>query len=307
MALCTLRPNSVLRLIGGGGFGSVYKEETTGYAVKALFNANECDKAEEELLIQKKIYDGFKKLKEFKENALTIDRDQTLQDVDSYVTISKPINSCPQKIIIDHVSYLCYFFMTMLNGVDTNHLLDRDPQLYDQAEPDYRPRDIQVHTSFNLETPERLYGRKFSKTKVGRNNPSRGYFLNNQSNLDGLHLPFDKERIMKMMGFVYAFIFFYLKIIPKDIEFTLGTVDGEPAINVLDFGMAIDLTKQNPDLKEFGFLSSVPTNVETLGDFAQYEKKIVEELSIDIYCDFDDEECMLGWNSGKRAAFKMLE
>jgi hypothetical protein len=57
--------------------------------------------------------------------------------------------------------------------------------------------------------------------------------------------PLSITELEEMIGFIYGWIFYACRIIPLDIEITLGLYDGQFKLNVLDFGQTVRLNDGN--------------------------------------------------------------
>jgi hypothetical protein len=138
---------------------------------------------------------------------------------------------------------------------------------------------------------------------ITEKNPPRGYFLDADSDvLDKLreydeYLPTMKEFRM-LIGFIYGVLYFKARLVPIDVEITLGYYYEIVEINVLDFGLTIDLD----DVKN---APRTPQTASILGyieknDIKGLEEEMLYQLSIDLYCDMqEDEDCISGWNIAK--------
>lgn len=297
------------QIIGAGGFGVVYLK-SNGQAVKAIYSRSACDEAFVELNKQAKIYQLFQNIKQ------THNNNRIYNLVKDNIVVSKPGQSCSQPITIDNRNFSCFYSMDLLRGVSISMLENADPESISKLDPEFiakRGKDFElmVHLSFNTEIPSNIYGVSYSKSNVNDQNPPRGYFINQDASiLDvfrskyGLHL--SNTEIKEIIGFIYGILYYYGKIIPIDIEITLGYYDGVFKINVLDFGMTIDVSD----------LDNVPVTVNTQeivkilqSPISTFEKeqelirKIRYNLSVDLYCDVDDDmACNRGWDAARQVA-----
>ena len=264
---CNLSVNN-LTVIGAGGFGTVYQDEND-VVIKTIINPSECDDAKIEFDKHKIIYDTFTRLDKVKNvsdfvNTIDMnendilqmeDMDEILKLVKKYVVISQPYKSCTNKININNIIYSCFFTMSKLKGIPVWMYNDIDIDIMNNVDPEYYNHigenfELMLHLSFNTETTEGIIGREYNKPQISKTNPARGYFINADSNMlnilrEKYNFDLSDYQIKCIMGFVYSYIFKVCDIIPIDIEICLGYYDGKFKINVLDFGMTIDMHKTN--------------------------------------------------------------
>ena len=302
---CKLTGRERLQVIGAGGFGTIYYDSSRDVVVKAIIRSNSCNQAFNEMNTQFKIHVAFEDLADISGVSLdgaelSVDDLALIQNVKQYVKVSKALSSCDKPIVINDITYSCYFFMERLSGVPVAKLLAIDPLLFKNTRDSYRPSDVMVHMAFNSDLPAKLYPVVQSKKPISDINPSRGYFLDDAFDVTVLNMPLRKSRVKEMIGFVYSYIYFHEYIIPLDIEFTIGwTQDGEFVMNVLDFGMTIDM--KNGTYAEYSDVIGMDISLDEKAKLL--EDRVREKLSYDLYCDVeDDSACMTGWESGKKAA-----
>lgn len=298
---------NVKELLGAGGYGVVYLNHD-GTVTKGIYSSKACDEAFLELDKQRIAYRVFEALKQ------TNIPDRIYNLVKDNVIIAKPGASCQRPIIIEGREFACYFTMERLRGVSLKMLKTIDPNSWDNLSPEFLEKrgenfEVMVHLSFNSELNGKIYGIKYTKNLISESNPPRGYFINEEAPLlekmrqiYGLKLS-DRE-IKEIIGFVYGILFFYGKLIPIDIEIALGYYDGKFKINVLDFGMTIDMS----DLKNIPIGPSTREIITILhSDLSpeekqkELERKVKYSLSVDLYCDVDDDtDCFRGWETAKK-------
>jgi hypothetical protein len=99
-------------------------------------------------------------------------------------------------------------------------------------------------------------------------------------------------------------LYFKARIIPIDVEIALGYYENRFDINVLDFGLTIDLDD----------IDNTPRILKTVeimqiiesGDMQKLEKEILYQLSIDVYCDVsEDDYCFSGWDTAKKVSLNL--
>jgi len=190
------------------------------------------------------------------------------------IKVSRPLGSCDNSIIIDGKHFSCYFLMEKLYGIPIEML--KQYRSLDKISDDYLKNldSLMLHLSQNSDFDEQVFGIKYDGSKIDVENPPRGYFTNRDGKLlDEMGI----KDMREIIGFIYGYIFYHAGMDPKDIEITLGIDNGKYVINVLDFGM---ISEGND------------------------EKKVIENISLDLYCDLeDDEECKKGWNMAKNLSF----
>ena len=293
MYSCAITDTGILKVIGAGGFGTVY-EMTDGTVVKAIVSKKGCEEASIEFTKQQKIYNAFERLK------LIESSNPVVRLVQRYVKVSKPLESCDSSFSLRERSYSCYIRMTKLPSVPIEMLYQLDRDISTQIDmPPERVPDLMIHASLNTEVPERIYGVQYVAKKLTEKNPPRGYFTNiNGVVIEKLRsqfgFPLTGIQLKQLMGFIYGYIYFFVGIVPIDIELTLG-YDQETkqfALNVLDFGMTIDTA----DLDSTPVLPRNVGILEMLRNNEDITEETVENVSYDIYCDLeDDQECRAGW------------
>lgn len=290
------------KIIGAGGFGKVYQISSEN-VIKAIYNANDCKDAEIEFKKQEKAYEAIEYVKS------RITGVELIDYILPMLKVSRPIRSVDRETKIDGNNYQCYFEMTKLSGIPLSIYREANPTILNSLSSEFIGQkgmdfEIMLHLTTNTDLGGRFYGIKYSKTKISENNPPRGYFtkpdnddvLNYLREEYGLRLTIDN--IKEIIGFIYGVMYFKAKLVPIDIEITLGFTDGEFTINILDFGMCIDLDNisflRNKDPKISRVINSLnnnDSNVETI---------IKEEIGMDLYCDLElDEYCLNGWNLAK--------
>jgi hypothetical protein len=237
-----------LKLIGGGEHSSLYHYR--GHILKAIQKPEECNQAEEEFAKQKDIYNCFAllRMRDYKNHRL-------LNQIKQYVVISEPIAHSAKPLIVNGVTYACSIEMSTLKGLPLSMIQSIDRQLSRHVTmgywPKYQQQDIMLHLSFNNPTESRLLGVK-TESLISETNPSRGYFFSRDDAeewIDSLKVdyqfPLSITELEEMIGFIYGWIFYACRIIPLDIEITLGLYDGQFKLNVLDFGQTVRLNDAN--------------------------------------------------------------
>jgi hypothetical protein len=230
--------------IGAGGYGIVYLLPD-GNVVKAIYSRTACDEAHVEYKKQKRVYDCLEKLHRCE--------DPFVAQFIPYIHVAKPLSYSDEPLVFDSSKYACSFTMSRLNALplafynayDATYFKQRfEPHYLTTLEPQHY--GIMTHLAFNSEVPG-LYGATYSKTRISKQNPPRGYFVNKESGFLAFlrreyNLKWSDQFLERMMGFIYGWIYFTCDIIPIDIEFTLGynQTTKEFELNVLDFGMTLD-------------------------------------------------------------------
>ncbi len=297
---CQYYDTNELKIIGAGGFGSVYLQPD-GNVLKAIVSSDDCQNAENELNKQKKIYNAFLKLKQLEIQNNLVDL------VKVWTTVSKPLISCRNEITIKNKKFACYFIMERLYGVPTSVMKDIDPSLTDNIDPGTVMENVMVQLSLNSELPSRLYGITYSKQKVGKSNPPRGYFINLEgkflSDLKNYGFNLNIQQVKNIIGFIYGYIFYAANIIPIDIEITLGANKNNYTVNILDFGMTIDMTDYKKSItlpRNVQFKNILSSDLSKQDKIKELERLVLQDISLDLYCDIeDDEDCIIGWNTAK--------
>ena len=289
---CDLTDFSDLTLIGAGGFAYIYGLKN-GNVVKAIISKDACEDAFLEMNKQAKVYNAWNNLMN------TFTEDPIINRTKTWVKIPKPIASCNKELIVDDKNFSCYFLMEKLSGMTLSTLQGLNPNVINDLKPDFKPNDLMLQLSLNSELPEKIYGVNYSKKLVGYNNPPRGYFINDTSNtLQKLGI--DTVQMKEIMGFVYGYLFYAANLVPIDIEFALGRYAGKYYLNVLDFGMTVDLDNMNnntPMPRTYQFLQTVNKDEHKT---VHLEKLIIEDISTDLYCDLEDDiSCRRGWDTAK--------
>lgn len=241
-----------MEVLGAGGHGTVYLLPN-GNAVKGLYSRTACSEASVEFAKQKRIYDCFERLACCRHQIPFIDHLLT------YLRIAKPISYSDEPSLFDHSHYACSLTMQRLHGLPLSFYLEhRRAYVESRFEPSYLQNnqnlEMMAHLALNSEVAG-VYGVTFSKSRISKENPPRGYFA---TETDGLlnflrtkkGFMLSDEELREMMGFVYGWIYFECRIMPVDIEFALGLnpVTKQFELNVLDFGMTFDklALEQNP-------------------------------------------------------------
>ncbi|HSW76805.1 MAG TPA: hypothetical protein VLG50_07155 [Candidatus Saccharimonadales bacterium] len=277
--------------IGAGGFGTIFMSSQRT-VIKALYNKNNCDNAETEFNKQIKVYNTFESIKHIQFDNPLID------DAKNIIKVSKPINYDNRSIMINNNQYACYFSMDYLYGLPLWMYKDIVPQALKKLNADF---EIMLHLSFNSHLKEDFYGAKPSSVFIDEHNPPRGYFINENSEfLKKLQkyykFPYNNNQLRFIIGFIYGVLFFHANLIPFDIEITLGYHNAQFYINIVDFGLVIDLDDLEHAPKHFYTedVKNIINNNESL------EEYILNQLSLDMYCDIsNDNHCLQGWNIAK--------
>lgn len=314
-ACITFDPDT-LNLIGSGGFGRVFQTRD-GNVIKAIMDKKACDEASLEMGKQLKIFNAFENLNNMNLNNIKNPEDKIIiQLVQKYVKVSKPLQSCNDSFKIGNDRYSCFIMMTKLNGISINLYKELGIST-NKIDPDYleslskNNQEIMLQLSLNLDLTSNFYGVEYSKQFLSDRNPPRGYFTNDDGEIirklnQDYNLLLSISTIKIIIGFIYGFIFYYARIVPTDIEITLGynNTSGNFEINVLDFGMTIDLNDidNTPILPRnkniIDIFNSSLTNIEK---FNKLEKETKLDIGIDLYCDVNtDLNCNKGWEIAKR-------
>ena len=313
----TFDPNS-LKLIGSGGYGRVF-ETADGKIIKAIMNKKACEEASLEMAKQLKVYKAFNILNQIDTNTNQINN-ELVKLVQKYVKVSKPLKSCDDNFKIGKDVYSCFIMMTKLNGIPIKVYDELDISM-DKIDPGYlkvlyeNNQDIMLQLSLNSEFTPNFYGVEYSKKLISDRNPPRGFFTNEQAeiinklNKNNIYqLPLSSNSIKQIMGFIYGFIFYYARIVPTDIELTLGyNSSGEFEINVLDFGMTIDLDDidNTPILpRNRNIIDIFNSSLTNEQKYEKLEEETKLDIGIDLYCDVNDVntdvECNKGWGIAKK-------
>ncbi len=302
------------RIIGGGGFGTIYENED-GNVVKAIVSFDSCQDAAVEMQKQKIAFDALEDLSKVEIHPESDEEAHLIDLVKFYVVISKPKESFTGKITIQKSEYACYFIMEKLHGIPLSMIKYTNQRIESRFDENYLRKmngenfEVMAQLAFNSQLKTDVYGRSYSAAIITEKNPLRGYFIGENSDLlDDLRenqgLLLSDIDIKHIIGFMYGLLFYSAALIPIDIEFALGVNNGKFQINVLDFGMTIDLgdiefMPKQPRTQVFG---NVIQKGMTLDEKIEAtEQTTIEDLSIDLYADLeDDEECIFGWNLAKK-------
>lgn len=285
-----------MNIIGAGGDGIIFVDEREPNVVtKAIYRQNEgCMKAVIEYGKQSQIYNCI--------NCLHGCDDPLVKLINKYVRVAKPISYIDSAITINDVTYGCMVKMQKLNGLPLSVYEAYDPRIVSQIEPSYRKEldNIQAHLSYNSDITG-LFGVKYSKASITRQNPPRGYFSNAETGFFKFlrekyiyKLPLSDEQLEQMIGFVYGWIFFSCEVIPLDIEFTLGLnpLTHEYELNVLDFGMTFDKRQLTNNINAFEsrrFFTIYGDKTLSAGEREQeLLERIIEDTGIDLYVSLDE-------------------
>lgn len=298
-----------LKIIGAGGFGKVFAVDDNN-VVKGITSTKLCNEAEEEAYKQKKVYEAFQDLYKININ------NKIANLVKKFIKVSNPISMCNNKIKIDNLFYDCSFLMEFLHGIPLKDYKRLDVKSLENLEDDYisekgQDFELMMHLALNSDLSSKFYGINYSLKKIGKNNIPRGYFATKENIINKLlglyNTNLTIKEIKNIMGFIYGWIYYYANIIPIDIEITLGIYDNKIMINVLDFGMTIDLTDtrniiKNSRTEQFVNIINDGTPFDNIKQ-ARITKKVLENLSYDLYCDLeDDSDCYKGFKAAKTLA-----
>lgn len=204
-------------LIGGGVHGRVYTpSHCAGHVVKLLGSRSSHD----EFGKQSRVYESFSLLHSM------MCGDRILDLVREHVRVAKlePIQN-EYSIVMEKLPSLPYHMMKDLVPCECNSI------------------DTMLHLSFNNPRETRMIGVDDTQ-EISHKNPLRGFFPNGHD-IDEMLVTLQLEHnlllssttLREMIGFVYGWIYHVAKLVPIDIELTLGLCkDGNYCINVLDFG-----------------------------------------------------------------------
>jgi len=147
-----------------------------------------------------------------------------------------------------------------------------------------------THLSLNTAVGGRFYGINYSNSLIDNRNPSRVYFITENAdflrklkNFDGNNNSDLNNQAKQIIGFIYGILFFHANLIPFDVEITLGYYNDEFKVNVLDFGLTIDLSDIENASKHFhtiDVLNILASNI------SEVEKSVLLK---------NDESCINGW------------
>ena len=285
-----------MRVIGAGGDAFVFvDEEDPSVVVKAIFKNNDtCTKAAIEYDKQRSIHHCFECLRE-----CNID-DRIANLVKLHVRVARPIRFSGGPTVINGVTFHCSVAMGKLHGIPLSFYEEFDPRIIQRIEPAYREElgQVMAHLAFNSPIVG-LFGVKYSTATITKDNPPRGYFSNTETGFfeflrrkHGLLLSDDE--LERMVGFIYAWIYFSCAIIPLDVEMTLGfnPESGLFELNVLDFGMAFDklaIEKNSSAFESRRFFTvygdTSLTNEEREDELLQ---RVIEDTGLDLYASLEE-------------------
>lgn len=325
---------NIVGVLGSGNFGIVYLLND-GTALKALKNFNSCEDAAIELAKQRKIHDNYRQL-------LSIDsNNKTFNLFKKYVKISQPIESYNNQIQIKDETYACYYTMSLLNGIKMGTFKmimgEHSDRLIKNIDPKsifYSDKtNVMIHLALNDDDESKFVGTYSSN--VSDKDPLRGYFLttNDKNNTlkhiydylkaknmgysleifedDTFNFDNSLRKIKNLIGFIYGWLYFGVKILPIDIEISLGlnmenkdmyTIE----INVLDFGLTVDI---GGILEIYTTGKYVYDFQNILGNPTKMEQRVKNVISFGVYCLLDPSVNMdrgddvsfflEGWNQSK--------
>lgn len=232
-----------LKIIGGGGFGTIY-ELPNETVLKAIHGKTNCKDAQLEFIKQTKIYDSFVRLKSLK------NKNKIIQTIQKHVKIARPQLFNIKPVIVNETTYSCMLVMDKLYGLPLSFYLDAHSNMKKKFTPNFLQNlDFEVQGHLALSGQFSSYG--FYPTnvnkKISSENPLRGYFITENDTLLKT-LPWTIHEFKEIIGFIYGWIYYDARIIPLDIEISLGIHNNGYVINVLDFGLCIDLENINNNI-----------------------------------------------------------
>jgi len=294
---------SEYNIIGAGGFGQIF-EVNEDKVIKAIHNKNICGDSSLEFNKQKKAYIAFQKIKNVNFN------DCLLDEFKDKIMVSKPINYGSDEIKINNSTYACHFTMTRLRGIPIKIYEELLPGSTDVISDDFDDNfEIMCHLSLNTELKEKFYGTNYSKTSISIKNPPRGFFINDKTiflsrllqkfNKPKKHCKLPTDNDFKILiGFIYGVLYFGARLLPIDVEITFGDYNGVLMLNVLDFGLTIDLDDLDNAPKTSN--NSLLLNLAHGDNTEELEIELMSTLSLDLYCDTElNKDCIDGWEIAK--------
>jgi len=209
-------------IIGGGGFGIIAKHSRKDEVVKLLFKSEDCNNAEIEFRMNRKVYESIKLIEE------------------SYpslrVNTPIPIHFSNDPVETKMGSFKCYYSMSLINTLPNSKYL--------------------FHTVLKDEY-ENIMNKLISKNykdPVSDENPARGIFYTYKK-LDPL-LNELKDVVIRTvkdisfrMGALFGICIFGSQLFPIDGEFVLSIQNNKLYLSLLDFGM-FEQVDINSDVKE---------------------------------------------------------
>jgi hypothetical protein len=296
-----------LKILGGGGFGTIYDLQN-GTVLKAMHGENNCDDAKLEFIKQKKIFDSFNRLRSLKKKG----KDNfILKIIQKHVVISRPHLFNIKPIIVNGTFYSCMFVMDKLYGLPLSFYLKEHPEFKNGFFPEFLEDldyDVQCHIALSDENLKYGFYPVNVNKKISANNPLRGYFLSEKDTKLINNIPWSVQQLKQIIGFIYGWIYFDANILPLDVEITLGVYDGDYKINVLDFGLTFDLEDLNNNIRNtltdpyFKLMNESSPENSTRDIILQ---KMIEAISIDFYADLEtDEDAKIGFDLAKELSQK---
>lgn len=313
-----------LKIIGAGGFGTIYELSPSvkngDTVIKAIIGQSNCKDASIEYNKQRKIYDSFIYLKHINCDNYKNQKSgkNLLQIIKDNVIISKPIQFSDKLTIINNENYECSLIMSKLMGIPLSIYFDSNSS-FDQGKKDFEKEYLKkVGKDYSVMGHLTISGNIFKSgfypknvdKKVSENNPLRGYFIvDNDPFLDYLkehyNLQWNIEELKEIIGFIYGWIYYNANIVPIDIEIALGydKFKDNFVINVMDFGLTVDLLNNENNINNFAIKKYVDIIDDDILEGHKREEKIFDEfmsdMSVDIYADLEEEEYMKGFKLAK--------
>lgn len=305
------------KIIGAGGFGKVYSTPQ-GNVIKAIYSSDVCGDAHTEYIKQSIAYEVLNNIKNIKFTNKVID---FMKD---RIVVSKPISSHIYPVTVAGQEFSCYFTMELLHGIPLWMYENIDPIALKKVAPEFMLEkgnnfEIMTHLSLNTDIGGRFYGINYSKSLISDKNPPRGYFITETGDFLALlrssyGLTFDgtddgnlNDQAKELIGFIYGILFFHANLIPFDVEITLGYYSDIFKVNVLDFGLTVDLNDIEHAPKHFhttDVLEILNSNRSEVEKSELIEKAVLSQLAIDLYCDVEsDDHCIRGWELARSTMF----
>lgn len=309
-----------LETVGIGGSGRVFKiDEDT--VIKAMISEKLCADSQRELELQYRVWDSFRSISESLALATEPQALGILRLIRDYVKVSKPIESCQSEVKINGASYDCSFTMERLRGVPLKDFIEifenyeTNGSVFNLSD-DYLETvgldaEYMLHLSFNFESRAKFYAGNYGRKIIKPGEALRGFFISQdeQSVLEALMAKYKSQLTVQdlqiMIGFIYGWVYYVSGLVPKDIEITVGISNNDLVVNVLDFGMTIDLDNMANMERTLGNIDyeQIMNRTEP-GESRDIEihEKVIQDISVDLYACLDDPEeeyCALnaeGWN-----------
>jgi hypothetical protein len=318
-------------LIGGGGFGDVYTLPTLSFfgstklVLKGLYKSDKCEDSKLEYNQQMIAYRSLTSLQTLQppSTPTTTQQEkilnQNLKELQKVLSVAEPKWFCTSTLLIQKKSYSCFTVMTQLQGVPFKIFKEAQVDMSNLKIKLDDDAQIMVHMNFNS-TAKGFTGRSYTDP-VSQDNPLRGYFIQDIYDPLLVHLAkyynwnWTEKQILSWMGMIYGYLCFHDLLSPRDIEICLGYDPQEKKwkLNVLDFGMTVDLNQFSKELKKNTIHEGLANTFKEETRFDQLstlqQKQVFEQIefdiSLDIYADVsDNSDAQEGWQWMKFLFYK---